>query len=62
MKDLPKALKYYKKAAAAGFGDAREKVRELESQGVKEPVVRKFVPKKKTATRSKSPKSRKRRR
>ncbi len=61
MKDLPKALKYYKKAAAADFGDAREKVRELESQGVKEPVVRKFVPKKKTATRSKSSKSRKRR-
>jgi len=28
-------LKYYKKAAAADFGDAREKVRELESQGVK---------------------------
>lgn len=62
MKDLPKALKYYKKAAAAGFGDAREKVRELEAQGVKEPVVRKFVPKKKTTAHSKTSKSRKKRR
>lgn len=62
MKDLPKALKYYKKAAAAGFGDAREKVRELEAQGVKEPVVRKFVPGKKSAAHRKTSKSRKIRR